>query len=126
MININNQYNLHNREIGIIGEKEAIKFLRSIGYIILSQNFYAREGEIDIVAKEKDEYIFVEVKTRISNKYGKPVDAVNKRKKKHILATSKYYIYKYGLEDKYIRFDVVEVYIDGKNKSINHIKNVFF
>ena len=127
MVNIKDyKYRFHNREIGSIGEEEAIKFLRKLGYMILSQNFYAREGEIDIVAKDKNEYIFVEVKTRISNKYGKPIDAVNKIKQKHILETSKYYIYKYGLENKYIRFDIVEVYINGKNKFINHIKNVFF
>ncbi len=126
MIFIKINYNFHNRDIGIIGEKEAAKFLRNIGYVILSQNFFAREGEIDIVAKDKDEYIFVEVKTRVSKKYGTPVEAVNDTKKKHILSTSQYYIYKYGLENKYIRFDIIEVYINGKNKFVNHIKNVFF
>lgn len=126
MIFIENSYNYHNREIGIIGEKEAARFLRKIGYVILSQNFYTREGEIDIVAKDKNEYIFIEVKTRVSKKYGNPVEAVNKAKEKHILLSSKYYIYKYRLQNKFIRFDIIEVYIDGKNKFINHIKNVFF
>lgn len=100
--------------------------MEKIGYSILTRNFSSRSGEIDIVAKDKMEYVFIEVKTRISKNYGTPIEAVNKSKEKHIIMTSKYYIYKYSLDKQFIRFDIIEVYINKKNNFINHIKNVFF
>ena len=114
------------KEIGNIGEIEAINYLKNLGYIILDHNFYTKSGEIDIIAKDKKEYVFFEVKCRQTNKFGKPIDAINKRKEKHILFASRYYIYKHGLEKNLIRFDAIEVYIKGKNRYVNHIKNVFF
>ena len=83
------------------------------------------QGEIDIIAKNKDEYVFIEVKTRISNKYGAPRDSVNDNKQKHIKNSAKYYIYLNNLQYKKIRFDVVEVYIKEKIY-INHLKNLMW
>lgn len=83
-------------------------------------------GEIDIIAKKDNEYVFIEVKTRTSIKYGKPVDAINECKKKHIVKASKIFIYINNLQNECIRFDVIEVYINEKSFLINHIKNVFF
>lgn len=100
--------------------------MKNLGYWILVRNFKTNNGEIDIIAKDKDEYVFIEVKTRVSKKYGRPLDAINESKKKHILQTSKYYIYVNNLENKFIRYDVIEVYMNEKNYLINHIKNVFF
>lgn len=109
-----------------MGEEKATNFLKNLGYWILVRNFKTNSGEIDIIAKDKDEYVFIEVKTRVSKKYGKPVEAINENKKKHIIQTSKYYIYVNQLENKNIRYDVIEVYINEKDYLINHIKNVFF
>lgn len=109
-----------------MGEEKATNFLKNLGYWILVRNFKTNSGEIDIIAKDKDEYVFIEVKTRVSKKYGKPVEAINENKKKHIIQTSKYYIYVNQLENKIIRYDVIEVYINEKDYLINHIKNVFF
>lgn len=118
--------NFHNKNLGELGENKAINFLTENGYNILERNFRAKNGEIDIIAKEKDEYVFIEVKTRASMKYGMPVEAVDKNKREHILKASKYYIYKNYLQNKYIRFDIIEVYINKNNYLINHIKNAFF
>ena len=85
----------------------------------------SRQGEIDIIAKDKEEYVFIEVKSRSSGTYGKPVDAVNAEKIKHILDVSRYFIYKNKIDNKLIRFDIIEVYINKKNYFINHIKNIF-
>lgn len=112
--------------IGRYGEKETIKYLEKLGYTILAQNFITYYGEIDIVAKDNDEYVFIEVKTRTSKNFGTPRDAVNANKRKHIISSSKYFIYKYGLENKKIRFDIVEVYINKGKYLIEHIKNNFF
>lgn len=83
-------------------------------------------GEIDIIAIKDEEYVFIEVKTRTSKKYGMPIEAVNRNKMKHILNASRYYILKNNLSNSFIRYDIIEVFI-GKNKYyINHIKNIFF
>ena len=89
--------------------------MKNLGYWILVRNFKTNNGEIDIIAKDKDEYVFIEVKTRVSKKYGRPLDAINESKKKHILQTSKYYIYVNNLENKFIRYDVIEVYMNDNN-----------
>lgn len=118
--------NFHNQDIGKIGEERACNYLLKECYLILSRNFNTTHGEIDIIARDKEEYVFIEVKTRMSKKFGKPAEAVNKEKIKHIIRASKFYIYVNHLENKYIRYDIIEVYLGEKNYLINHIKNAFF
>lgn len=79
-------------EIGKLGEDLAIKYLKEKGYEIIERNFRCKQGEIDIIAKTKEEYVFIEVKTRTNQMYGNPVDAVNNTKKKHIYSATEYYI----------------------------------
>lgn len=110
--------------LGKTGEEIARQYLIKNGYRLLVSNFRCRQGEIDIIAVDKNEIVFIEVKTRKNANYGCPVDAVNKRKQKHILNASKYYIYINNLENRDIRFDVIEVYKKDKFY-INHIKNIY-
>lgn len=77
-------------EIGKIGEDLATKYLENIGYSIIERNFIAKQGEIDIIAKDKEELVFIEVKTRTNALYGQPVDAVNRIKQKHLVKTVNY------------------------------------
>ena len=109
-----------------MGEERATNFLQKEGYWILARNFRTNNGEIDIIARKDEEYVFIEVKTRRSKQYGRPVDSVNENKQKHILQASKYYIYVNNLENKCLRYDIIEVYINKRNYLINNIKNVFF
>ena len=81
-------------------------------------------GEIDIIAKDKNEIVFVEVKTRTSFKYGMPSEAINYNKRKHIYRVARYYILKNDLENDAIRFDVIEVIV-GNKFYIHHIKEAF-
>ncbi len=113
-------------EIGKIGENLAAKYLENNDYKILERNFEAKQGEIDIIAldMEKKELVFIEVKTRTNLKYGKPVEAVDKTKQKHLIKTIKYYIYKRHLENEYIRVDVIEIYLHNNKYKINHIKQI--
>ena len=110
-------------ELGKTGEEIGTQYLINNGYKLIIRNFRCRQGEIDIIAKDKDEIVFIEVKTRRNTNYGYPIDAVDKRKQKHILNASKYYIYKNKLEKRKIRFDVIEIYKKDKFY-INHIKNI--
>lgn len=111
-------------EIGKIGENLASKYLEAAGYTIMERNFLARQGEIDIIAKDKKELVFIEVKTRTNDVYGKPVEAVNMQKQKHLLNTIKYYLYSKHLEDELVRIDVIEVYFNNNTYKINHIKQI--
>ena len=110
------------QEIGKLGEDIAENYLKQKGYKILDRNFECRQGELDIIALDKKEIVFIEVKTRTSNKYGTPSEAVNKTKQKHMLQTIKYYLYIRNLSDEFVRIDVIEVYIKDNVYKVNHIK----
>lgn len=114
-----------NKETGKLGEDIAVNYLKQNRYTILDRNFECRQGEIDIIALDKKEIVFIEVKTRTSNKYGTPSEAVNKIKQKHMLQTIKYYLYIRNLSDEFIRIDVIEVYIKNNVYKVNHIKQAF-
>lgn len=101
--------NIYNKYLGELGEKISLKYLIKNKYIIIERNFKCKYGEIDIIAKKGKEIIFIEVKTRTSNKYGEPIEAVNYEKQKHILNSASYYIFINGLNDYEIRFDIIEV-----------------
>lgn len=109
--------------LGTKGEDIAVKYLEKIGCQILIRNFRSYYGEIDIIVKDKNEYVFVEVKTRASDKFGKPVEAVDNTKQKHIYKTAEYYLYCKKLENTYIRFDIIEVYKRQEKFYVHHIKN---
>lgn len=110
-------------EIGKIGENIATKYLEQIGYEILQRNFECKLGEIDIIAKDKEEIVFVEVKTRANMLYGKPKEAVDTIKQKHIYKSAEFYIYIKHLENLPVRIDVIEVYKKKEKYFLNHIKN---
>ena len=115
--------------IGKLGEDEAQKYLIKNGYKILECNYFCRFGEIDIVAMDQNCLVFVEVKTRTSNKYGNPENAVNYWKKKHMKLTARNYIDHKRMANFVARFDVVEVfakYADNNFivENFNLIKNV--
>lgn len=110
---------------GKIGEDITVKYLIKNGYKILERNFECRQGEIDIIALDKDELVFIEVKTRSTFFYGSPSEAVNEIKQKHIYKSAEYYVYSRHLENERIRIDVIEVYKKNDKFVINHIKQAF-
>ena len=114
-----------NKETGKLGEDIAVNYLKQNRYTILDRNFECRQGEIDIIALDKKEIVFIEVKTRTSNKYGTPSEAVNKIKQKHMLQTIKYYLYIRNLSDEFLRIDLIEVYIKNNIYKVNHMKQAF-
>ncbi len=122
----------HNQLIGYEGESRAVNYLKNKGYEILCRNFRCREGELDIIAKDKkaNEITFIEVKTRTTLKFGMPYEAVNQIKQRHICEASNYYIYKNNLEYYKTRFDIIEVYFVKNNSKkqvyIRQIKNCEF
>ena len=112
----------NNQELGREGEEIAVRYLLENGYKIIERNFFCYSGEIDIISKDKNEYVFIEVKTRTSKAYGEPIEAVHSIKQKHIWKAAEYYVYKNKLEKAFIRLDVIEVYKKHKKFYIRHIK----
>lgn len=112
-----------NQKLGKLGEDIISNYIQKQGYKILERNFECSQGEIDIIAKDKDEMVFIEVKTRTDMSYGEAREAITKTRKRHLINSIKYYIYKRNLEKEFIRIDVAEVYIKNQNVRINYIKN---
>jgi len=118
----------YNQILGKAGEDFACEYLKNKKYKILERNYKNFYGEIDIIALYKKTYVFIEVKTRFSGKYGRPYEAVNYYKQRRITNAAKAYLCKKGLYDQNARFDVIEVYgaiADGvfELEEINHIEN---
>src|SRR5205807_10108679 len=112
---------------GARGERLARRFLRSHGYKILYRNFRGRGGgEIDIVCRDDDTLVFVEVKTRAREDFGRPIKAVDRPKQKRISRGGLAWLRMLDNPDILFRFDVVEVIIaeDAKPR-LELIKNAF-
>jgi putative endonuclease len=95
--------------LGICGEKLACETLTRQGYAILATRYRTRVGEIDIVARDGETLAFVEVKTRTSDDYGVPAEAVTWRKQRRIVTMARWYLTEKGLHGSLCRFDVVTV-----------------
>ena len=115
----------NNKIIGDLGEKIASQYLSCNGYTIIDANFRYKTGEIDLICKDGDYLVFIEVKTRNSNYFGEPAEAVNYRKKSKIIKTAELYIMKNKLTNTDFRFDIVEIRLSKKTYVIDVIKNAF-
>lgn len=111
--------------LGRKGEKYAAKHLKEKGYHVVEQNYRCRMGEVDIIAKDGDVWVFVEVKTRRNNRYGTPGESITNEKKEHFVNTVAHYAMVKGIYDKEMRIDVIEVFVDGIRIEINHIPDAF-
>ncbi len=112
------------KEIGNIGEAEALLFLQKSGYEILEKNWRSGSLEIDIICKKNTILCIIEVKTRKSNTLVKGYMAVNKKKQKNLILAATNYV-KYRKLDLEVRFDIVTIEGDGDKKNIEHIENAF-
>lgn len=111
--------------LGKQGEDWAVKYLKSNGFKILDKNYRCSFGEIDIVAKEKDTIVFIEVKTRKSAELIEPFESVGKKKQAKIRNLAEYYLQEKEYFDCEIRFDVLSITSKDKETQIEHIKNAF-
>ncbi|SEP89694.1 putative endonuclease [Lachnospiraceae bacterium RM5] len=111
---------MNKRRIGEGYEKFAGKYLISLGYEIIEYNFKCKSGEIDIIARDGNYLVFVEVKYRKSENYGMPIEAVDFRKQNKIRGVANYYLLKTGY-NKAVRFDIIGIL----GEKITHIKNAF-
>jgi putative endonuclease len=113
------------RKTGNAGEEAAAEYLIRNGFTILERNYVFNHGEIDIVAREGEELVFVEVKLRRSAAFGSAVEGVTPRKQELVRRTAEGYVYERNLTDVSCRFDVVAM--DGEKGRIEilHLRNAF-
>jgi len=107
------------------GEKIAAAFLKKNGYRISNINFRCVLGEIDIIARDKGELVFIEVKTRKSGELGYPEQAVGIKKQKKMSQLALWYLQEKNITDASARFDVVAITMLPFGNEIKLIKNAF-
>jgi len=111
--------------LGDRGENMAARFLRNLGYKIIVRNFRCALGEIDIIARDGQTLVFVEVKSREYDE-PKPEDQVGDEKRRQLTKVARMYLSRYGVPQPPARFDVVAVvWPEGKTPQIRHTTNAF-
>jgi len=113
------------KDLGKKGEEKALRFLKKKGYRIIETNYVCKMGEMDLIAKEKDTLVFIEVKTRTSTMFGPPQLAVNSWKQRQLSKVALNFLKEKKLEDVKARFDVVAILLGQKGEEIELIKNAF-
>jgi putative endonuclease len=113
------------RARGNRAEDAAAAYLEREGYAIRERNFLCREGEIDIVAERGELICFVEVRMRSSAVWGDPSETVSWSKQRKVVRTALRYLFKHGLSDRMVRFDVMSVVGQGGEAAIEHIPDAF-
>jgi len=113
------------KELGDLGEDIAVEFLQTKGYKILNRKWHYGHKELDIVAMDKGMLVIVEVKTRKSDYWEEPKDAVKRKKQKNMVDAADAYVQEFNI-DAEVRFDVVSVLIQGQKHVIEHIEDAFY
>lgn len=111
---------------GLRGEIAAAEFLGKQGYTIIGSNFHTRFGEIDLIARDGEYIVFVEVRSLSRTSFCTPVETINQNKVNRIIHSAQEYLSENDLSDHPVRFDVVEVIHSKDSKpQINLIRNAF-
>ena len=113
------------KKVGTQVEELAVQYLRQKGYRILDRNYYSRYGEIDVICERDRDIIFVEVKTRRSDRFGSAEESVTPAKQQRLRKTALYYLQQRDQPFRELRFDVITVRLGERDPVINHIKNAF-
>ncbi|MEI6314000.1 MAG: YraN family protein [Syntrophus sp. (in: bacteria)] len=110
---------------GKMGEEIAAEHLVGVGYEILERNFRCPLGEMDIVARDHETLVFVEVRSRRTDNYGGPLESVGFAKQKKISRVAEYYLNRHGLQQVKARFDVVAVKLPPSRPEVELIRDAF-
>ena len=129
----NSKSKANHLSIGARGEKAAVKYLKKCGYTISEINFFnptgRRIGEIDIIARDGDEIVFIEVKSRTNTTFGQslPEENINRDKLYKLQKIASYYISKNKLFTTPHRFDAISILAEPEKNiaTLRHLKNIF-
>jgi putative endonuclease len=111
--------------LGREGEKLAERFLVRLGMKVLEKNFRTRRGEVDLICLDRGTVVFVEVKTRRSDVFAPPEEAVGAHKQRRLALAAMAYLNDRKWEDRPARFDVLAVVLDGGTPKIEHLPDAF-
>ncbi|MEZ5083314.1 MAG: YraN family protein [Bacteroidales bacterium] len=111
--------------LGIKGEEIATQYLLGKGYKIIERNWRHGKDEIDIIALDGNFLVIVEVKTRSTNFFGEPEEAVTDTKQKFLVRAAEEYVIKKDIHLE-IRFDIISIIIEQAKETIRHIKSAFY
>lgn len=112
-------------ETGIAGEEKAVNYLINKGFKILERNWRASHFEVDIIARQDDMLIIVEVKSRKTNYFGEPEEFVKKAKQRNLIKAANWYVNQNHI-DLEIRFDIISILFNQSNHKIYHIEDAFY
>jgi putative endonuclease len=117
---------INRQEIGNQAEQQAHLFLQAQGFSLIVQNYRSRYGEIDLIMRDRDDIVFIEVRSRSRLDYGHPAETINKRKQQKLIKTAidflqkKEWLYKVNC-----RFDVIAIHLEASQWQIEWFKNAF-
>lgn len=112
------------KELGKRGEEMAVQYLEDKGYTILDRNYRKGHLEIDIIATDEEDLVIVEVKTRSSDTFMRPEEAVDHKKRVSLMRLANYYVKTHRrIED--VRFDIISIVANDQETTIEHIRNAF-
>jgi len=112
-------------ELGKTGEDLACRELRRRGYSIVERRHRGRGGELDIIARDGETLVFIEVKAREDHSFGDAAEAVTARKRRRIVQLALGYVMRHRLTDVPCRFDVVSIHFDAGQPAIEIFQNAF-
>jgi len=113
------------RQRGDLGEQAAARFLLAKGFRILERNWRYRQWELDLVCRDGDTIVFVEVKTRRAGTMTTPADGLNRKKQTRLVKAASHYLTKNDLWDEPCRFDLAAVIDTGHGLDVEHMENAF-
>lgn len=118
---------LARKELGALGERHAARALRAQGFRLLEANYRRKQGELDLIARDGNTLVFVEVRTRTSTAHQTPLASVDARKQAQIIRMARYYLRDHKLADICCRYDVVEVIATptGVVTAVHHVPGAF-
>ena len=114
------------KALGVKGEDLAVQYLKKKGFKVIERNYHCPWGEIDLIAREGDTLVFVEIKSRISSAFGLPQDAVDRFKQRKMIEVARTYLAEHHLSEEIpARFDVVAIHLTPAGPQIELIKDAF-
>ncbi len=116
---------MNTRRAGDRGEDLAVRYLTGAGYELVERNYRTRYGEIDLILRDGETLVFVEVKLRRGTGYGDPLESVTLRKQAQVRAIAEQYLDEAQPEFEELRFDVVGILAGGGAPGITHVKDAF-
>nr|WP_321259518.1 YraN family protein [uncultured Pseudodesulfovibrio sp.] len=116
---------LPSKRTGNLGESAAARYLETKGFRVLERNWRYRQWELDLICRDRDTLVFVEVKTRKANSMASPADGLTRKKQARLVKAASHYLTQNNLWEDPCRFDLAAVVDTGSSMDVEHCENAF-